>query len=135
MGAGGGARFVGAIGAVAEVVVQPGDGELYGRRRDTIECIQGFVEFSDCACGQSVSPTWGAAYLAEDEHSGPTPRGRGASAAAIELATAHKRSNISSRRISNTAMTEFRSPRRFEISDMLSIRCEAKAWPGPAGLG
>lgn len=47
VGAGGGARFVGAVGAVTEVVVEACDGEFYGGIRDASECLGVFVEFRD----------------------------------------------------------------------------------------
>ncbi len=75
---------------------------------------------------QSV-PNWGAAYLVEDEHSGPTPRGRGASAAAVELITRPESNIISSRRIVDTVKTGLRSPRRFvaiESADKMSLQFE-----------
>lgn len=75
---------------------------------------------------QSV-PNWGAAYLAEDEHSGPTPRGRGASAAAIGMVTRLESSIISSGHIVDTVKTGLRSPRTFVAvgsSDKMSLQFE-----------
>ena len=47
VGAGCGAGFVGAVGAVAEVVVEAGDGEGEVGGRDAGEGCRGFVKFGD----------------------------------------------------------------------------------------
>lgn len=86
--AGRGARFVGTIGAVAEIVVQAGDGKVYRGGRYACEGFRVFVVFGNYSVGQQSSHATGTVLGRGVEHSGPTPRGRGASVAAIVRAAA-----------------------------------------------
>ena len=52
MGASGGARLVGPVGAVAEIIIQAGERELDRGVGDAGEMARGFVVFGDCRLGQ-----------------------------------------------------------------------------------
>jgi hypothetical protein len=103
--AGRGARLIGAIGAVAVIVIELLDFEFDGRIRDASECLGVLVVFCNCishisirqlsTCTiQSQLRSFGVVFSL-NVHSGPTPRGLDGSEAAFVVAASSGRSRES----------------------------------------